>query len=630
MDLGTRTLALAGADPPVFGVQSVRKRIGFETSAAGRSPPRSAMRGCGSSSRGPSAADTDLAASVEMMSATTPELSSRRSFALRPRRDGSGPPTAVGGDSRRRSSGRAVLVAIGLTVVAWAWAPFVLAALNAAVHHRSFLGADGYYLQDQLQYLAFIRDGHSGLIPDLYGGAGSAVFVDPIWSLSGIAQGLAGVSGAALMAFWKLVSIAALLAGVGWLVCRHIPASQPARRAAALALSLFGGLAPCAAVVFASQPSALIHDGNVLIPVANLWGYAPIAIAIALMPLAAEGMRLIVDGHGNRRWVLATAGTCLFVSWLHPWQGATLLLAFAVLLVWRWQSAVRAGRRPIAAARALLADHARAAIAIGVAGAAPIAYYVLLGRLSVNWANFSRTDSATLHIAPPFLLWCVLPLVAVALVAVRAARTDPRLRGLVAWLLGALLLLALQPPAQVHALGGVAVPLGILIVRTWPSRGGRPLRLVAAVGLAATAATFAAYGVNAFSAIRSPATTNISELPPSDTHAVLVAAQLAGGRPILSPQPLGDVIPALVDHSTWVGNQFWTPDWSSRATTTNALFDIETPTAAEVRQVLRASGARVMVEPCGYPAKLQPVMRQLGFGKLRIGCARVYAVSLRD
>jgi hypothetical protein len=509
-------------------------------------------------------------------------------------------------------------------------APFVLIALNAAAHHRIFLGADGYYPWDQLQYLAFIRDGHSGLIPDLYGGAGSAVFVDPIWSLSGIVHGLAGVSGVAIMAFWNVVGIAALLGGVGWLVFRHIPARQPARRAAALALSLFGGLAPCAAVVFASQPSALIHYANILIPVANLWDYAPIAIAIALMPVAVEGMRMIASGQGNRRAVLATAGTCLVVSWLHPWQGATLLLAFGVLLVWRWQNTVGTGRPPIAAARAMLSDHAPVAIAIGACGAAPIAYYVLLGRLNADWASFSQTDSAALGIPAPMLWWCVLPLVAVACVTVRAARKDPRLRGLVAWLLGALLLLALRPPAQVHALGGVAIPLGVLMVRTWPARGGRRLRVIAAVGLAATAATFAAYGVNAFSTVLSPAVTNYSELAPSNQRAVLVAARLAGGRPILSPERLGDVIPALVDHATWVGNQFWTRDWDSRSTAAAALFESEAPTAAQVRSVVRSSGTRAIIEPCGYPARLEPALRQLGFGELRIGCARVYAIGLRD
>jgi hypothetical protein len=534
--------------------------------------------------------------------------------------------------STRRFPGRAALACIGLTVIAWALVPFVGTALNAAAHHRIFLGVDGYYTQDQLQYLAFIRDGHSGLIPNLYGGAGSAVFVDPVWSLSGIVQGLAGVSGVAIMAFWKLVSVAALLGGVGWLVLKHIPASQPARRAAALALSLFGGLAPCAAVVFASRPSSLVHDGNVFIPVANLWGYAPIAIAIALMPLAVEGIRKIADGQGNRRWVLVTAGTCMVISWLHPWQGATLLLAFGVLLVWRCRDSVGAGRPPLASARATLADHAPAAIATGVGCAVPIAYYVLLGRFNTDWANFSQTDSAApaLGISRPMLWWCVLPLVAVAYLTLRAARTDPRLRGLVAWLLGALLLLALRPPAQVHALSGIAIPLGVLVVRTWPARGGRRLRVIAAVGLAATAATFVAYGVDAISTVLSPAVTNFSELAPSDARAVLVAARLAGERPILSPQRLGDVIPALVDHATWVGNQFWTPDWFIRKRAAAALFDVEAPAAAEVRSVVRSSGARAIIEPCGYPARLEPALRQLGFGELRIGCARVYAIGLRD
>jgi hypothetical protein len=90
---------------------------------------------------------------------------------------------------------RAAQLAVLVAALAWAFAPFVLVALDAARHHRVFLGVAGYYPMDGLQYLAWVRDdAHHGLIRNLFGPVGGAVFVHPMWSLSGLVQAATNVS----------------------------------------------------------------------------------------------------------------------------------------------------------------------------------------------------------------------------------------------------------------------------------------------------------------------------------------------------------------------------------------------------------------------------------------------------
>ena len=108
--------------------------------------------------------------------------------------------------TRRRARGwRTAVIAVGAIALTWAFAPFVLVALDAAAHHRVFLGVAGYYPMDGLQYLAWVRDAHDGLIRNLYGSRGHAVFVHPMYSLTGLLQGATGVGSPAIMAFWKAV-----------------------------------------------------------------------------------------------------------------------------------------------------------------------------------------------------------------------------------------------------------------------------------------------------------------------------------------------------------------------------------------------------------------------------------------
>jgi len=74
--------------------------------------------------------------------------------------------------ARRTRRWRITVIAIAAVALTWAFAPFVLVALDAAAHHRVFLGVAGYYPMDGLQYLAWVRDAHDGVIRNLYGSLG--------------------------------------------------------------------------------------------------------------------------------------------------------------------------------------------------------------------------------------------------------------------------------------------------------------------------------------------------------------------------------------------------------------------------------------------------------------------------
>jgi len=137
--------------------------------------------------------------------------------------------------------------AMALVALLWAFAPFLATAIDAAARGRVFLGVAGYYPMDGLQYLAWVADAHHGLIRNLFGPAGGAVFVHPLWTPSGLLQALTGVPDAWVMAFWKGASVVVLVAGAGRLVARV----ATGRRVAALALALFGGLTPVTILLYA-------------------------------------------------------------------------------------------------------------------------------------------------------------------------------------------------------------------------------------------------------------------------------------------------------------------------------------------------------------------------------------------
>jgi hypothetical protein len=539
----------------------------------------------------------------------------------RPRRE----PSRPGG----RAWGTAV-VAIGVIALAWAFAPFVLVALDAAAHHRVFLGVAGYYPMDGLQYLAWVRDAHDGLIRNLYGALGKAVFVHPMYSLTGIVQGLTGVGPVAIMAFWKGVGALVLVGGCVHLVARSISSARPGRRAIALVLALFGGFTPVVALLpwldRWTVGSDFARAAGDLVPAMALWDYAPLAIALGLMPFVIERLERLICGGGDRRTALSAAGLGLLVAWLHPWQGIALIAVGAGLVLWRALEP-RGGARPrsASAVAAVVASQARPLVVVIGATAAPVVYYLLLSHVDSGWAT-SELNSASAAVIPGLVtLTCVVPLALAGVLAARRLGRDHRMRAPLLWLLATLFTILISPSGQYRALDGLAIPVAILVVRAWPERRRkRRGALLAAVALTGALAPFAFFAVGAFGHLRSPAVTAYTELNPNDVRAVRQAAADAGRAPVLAPAQLGTAIPAIADAVSWVGHPIWTPNYGWRKEEAMDLFS-GGMSSGQARRFVRSTGAGVLVEPCGSTGNLQAQLAPLGFRPTRIGCAVLYA-----
>jgi hypothetical protein len=536
--------------------------------------------------------------------------------------------------SRPRGAGgwRTAVIAVGAIALAWAFAPFVLVALVAAAHHRVFLGVAGYYPMDGLQYLAWVRAAHDGLIRNLYGSLGHAVFVHPMYSLTGLVQGATGVGPPAIMAFWKAVGALVLVAGCVRVVASSLPPQRVVRRTIALILTLFGGFTPLVALLLWLDPFTLgtdfVRAAGDLVPAMALWDYAPLAVALGLMPFVIERVERLVEGRGNRRTAVGAAALGLLVAWLHPWQGITLITIAAGLVLLRAREAGRPDRTGTARARIhAIPDLVRPLVLVAGATAVPVLYYLLLSHVDRGWAT-SELNSVSAAVIPGLVtLTCVVPLAAIGILAARRLGPDPRMRAPLLWLLATLLTIAVSPSGQYRALDGLAIPVAVLVVRAWPEWRHRGHGwLLAALALAGALTPFAWFAVGAFRHLRSPAVTAYTELEPSDVGAAKLAAARAGEAPVLAPAALGTAIPALTGAVSWFGHPIWTPNYVERKAQVTELF-AGAMEPAQARRFVRSTGARALVEPCGSTRPLGPVLVPLGFHSTRVGCAVVYTRS---
>ena len=249
-----------------------------------------------------------------------------------------------------------------MALAAWALFPLVLLLAHAAHTHTTFtgadglIGADGVLGADQLQYLAWVRDaGSHGLASDLFTLAPSGhVYLEPLFTISGAlwrARPVAAARVPGLEAARRRRAV--LAAAVLW--ARRFFGAQLAARAATVVLSLFL-YTPLAALFSWAPSSATASFGfqlyllaDELLAANKLWGYVPSAFGLALVPVALLAVERALEperrpcapsGGGAsalpprraalRALLLATAAA-LLSSWLHPWQGITLILIFAGL-----------------------------------------------------------------------------------------------------------------------------------------------------------------------------------------------------------------------------------------------------------------------------------------------------------
>ncbi len=484
-----------------------------------------------------------------------------------------------------------------------AFGPVIALGLWVAAKGGHLVGADGFLVVDQGQYLNWTRQaGEHVLIGNLYDLApGPRSFLHPGLLVSGGLYAL-GVAPAVAYLAWKPVAVLALFAGARRWSQRFLPEERSALASTALIL-LFAS--PVAAAVawagFGAQTRLHFDFLSGELTMSNfLWGYLFTAIAVGLMPLG------LLAYERERTGLAALSGA--LVSWLQPWQGATYLL---VLL---GAEAVR--RRRTGAGPGL----ARVAV-VAAAGAAPLAYYLALSRLDDSWRLAG--------VANDFGSWPwwvsligLAPLVLPAATGWRAAPNDFAGYALRLWPL-AVLLVYLQPfgtfPA--HTLQGLTVPLVVLAFLGVGARLGRAVLALALLVMIVPGTLYRA------SALRDAVAGGRQMFRATDGERAALRwierAPERGG--VLAPVYSGALVPEYTGRETWTGAGSWTPDFVRRSALADRLFAGRLDRAGAER-VVRASKARFLFADCHGRGDPTGVLAAVTEAPRRFGCATVWRV----
>lgn len=496
--------------------------------------------------------------------------------------------------------------AILAALAAWALVPLAI----LLVHWRTgppagtFVGAEGIQIGDQLQYVAWIREsGDHGLISNRFDTVDDPhVFPHPMWALSGLAWKL-GASLQVAFLLWKPVAVVALFAGFAAYVRRRVP-DGPGARAAALAAALFY-FSPAAwlfdwADVLEGQQFPSLTIALELFPAGLVWGVFPTAIALGLMPVFLLGVERLLEAGGSTGRAAAIGAAGALVSWLHPWQGLTLLAILAGL--WAWG---RFGRRELA----------RMAVPAALT-AAPLVLYAILTRTDSAWSVVSEPNSM-----PHFGWWlaaALVPPLALAATGLRGPADTPGERILRLWVPAALVVyLSLQSSFFYHALAGLSLPLAVLGAR------GLARLSVPRAAVAGLVALVTLPGL-AFAVDYLARDLDGHFLAPGETAAFEHLRESDRPGPVLARLELGRALPAHADRNTWVGHATWTPRNDERDRRADDLFrgGLDPATA---RALVRESRAAYVLADCeSGGVLLREALGPLVRSVRRFGCATVY------
>jgi hypothetical protein len=493
-------------------------------------------------------------------------------------------------------------VLLGL-LAAWTFVPLAFLLADG----RTLTGADGVIGADQLQYLAWVRDAADhGLAANRFDlRAQTHDFAHPMFTLSGALVAL-GVSVQLAYLVWKPVAVAALALGAFAWVRRLLPGRPRAQAAAAaLALLSFSPLAALALWTDAGSDAAradLLSTAAETFTAGSLWGYLPTVVAIGLMPLVILAVER-GSTQDRRGALLAAAGMGVLVSWLHPWQGVTLVLILAGLVAFPGQP-----------------PRQRLVLAVPAAGLlAPLAYYALLSRLDDAWELSARVNEIG---TPPVwvLLAVLLPLAVPAVYGLRRPGEDLVERALVLWIAAGLASYAFLPPFPPHALGGLGLPLAVLAVRGWER-----LRAPAWVGAAAVALMVIPGGAYVARELHRATDSPAQQLwlAGGDADALRHVREHSPPGGVLAPFPLAAAVPAHTGRPVWMGHLSWTPDFYERAGEADALFTGRMAPAL-AQAFVRDTGARIVIAGCRDGRDLRPLLRDSVATARRFGCASVY------
>ncbi len=434
------------------------------------------------------------------------------------------------------------------------------------------------------------------------------VFLEPLALVSGALWRL-GLSIQLAYLIWKpLAALALFAAAFVW--ARRFFERQAARMAAiALALFLY---APASWIMnwgklgtggFRFQVYLI---GWEVLAANKLWGYAPSAFAIALMPVVMLSLERALEAPRGRSWIgpsALAAGAALLAALLHPWQGVTVLVVLGGLAVWQ----------RLRGLRTLILPALGAALALG--------YYYLLAHTDPTWKLASAHEAAN-RVPTTALLLALGPLAVIAALGLHRPGAAVAERALLLWVLGSFVTYYAVDSFPTHAFQGLSFPLAVLAVRA-----GQRLRLpVPAGALAVAAVSIPGLAWDAQKLLLSAhGTVPQYYLTAGDASALDWVASAAPAGGVLAPEPFADVVPSQTGRAVWVGHPYWSEDYHVRAHLDNTLFDGRMrPRAA--RAFVASTGASLLVADCGHRADLTRALGPMLASVHRFGCATVYVL----
>jgi hypothetical protein len=478
---------------------------------------------------------------------------------------------------------------------------------QVVAHDWVWTGTDGFFIVDQMQYLAWIQSAsHHLLAANLFVLRPTpSDYFQPAVVISGAVAAL-GVAPWLALLLWKPVAVVSTFLAMR-AYCHRSLEGRYARRAGLTLALLFGSFS----IVYGAF--GIVGD---MMPLWLSWGYPFGLIAVALIVFALLGYDRARTA-GQVVWLPGLFGAV--ASALHPWQGELMILviAGAELIRWREHRTLRSLRLPL--------------LTLVLTGL-PLIYYVVLGHADISWDLARQASKHT------FSFWSIaLGIAPLAIVALLGYRGRPRdFLELMSrlWPLAAVVIYFMSATAlsatPLHAFDGLTLPLAALAVagvqRARLTRLPRA-RLVGAAAIALGTIPANAYAMAVAHQYTDPTPGNANFITHDerDALAYLNRSPTPGG--VLTQFYLGEAVPARTGRHTFVGDCLWSePKCIPRSLQADALFlGAKSPAAA--RRFVRDSGARFMLFSCAVHTDLRSELGSLIASVRHFGCATVYELK---
>ncbi len=498
----------------------------------------------------------------------------------------------------------AVFAAVSLWIVA-------LDLTTAVAHGLHWTGTDGFFIVDQMQYLAWVQSAsHHFLISNLFVLRSTpADYFQPAIVISAGLVKLGVIPWLALL-LWKPVAVIGLFLAVRAVVHRSF-AGRGQRRAAMTLALLFGSFS------VVGQSFSVVGD---MMPTWLSWGYPFGLIAVALIVFGLVRYDR-ARASGRADWLPGLLGA--LASTLHPWQGETMILLVIGGELVRWRELRRWSQ--LGEWRRLALPALTLAITV-----LPLVYYLVLGHLDLSW-KLARVASKHEFSFGSIALGAA-PLAIVAALGYKG-RPDGFLElTLRLWAPVAVIIYVVSATGlsatPLHAVNGITIPLAVLAVKGVQRTRLNAIphgRLVAVILIGLFVVPANVWSMATAHRYVDPTAGNANFITQNERRALryLAADPTPGG--VLTQFYLGETVPAATGRRTFVGDCLWSePSCIPRSLAADRLFR-GTDSAAAARRFVKQTGARFVLASCKSGiVDLSAKLGALIVATRRFGCATVY------